>query len=66
MIWSQFFSHFLRQAKGRLQTGQVLEGKCCFLTPCIKKGLAYERQTLLWKDCFKLEQISAGGVATAN
>jgi hypothetical protein len=28
-----------------------LEGKCCFLTPCIKKGLAYERQTLFYGKC---------------
>jgi hypothetical protein len=30
---SQFFSHFLRQVKGRAQVRQVLEGKSCFLTP---------------------------------
>ena len=28
---SQFFSHFLRQAKGRLHTGQVFSGRKGFL-----------------------------------
>lgn len=28
---SQFRSHFLRQLKGRLQTGQIFEGKLSFL-----------------------------------
>jgi hypothetical protein len=32
---SQTFSHFLRQTKGRLQTGQVLWGRFSFNTPFI-------------------------------
>ena len=37
-----------------------------FFNALHKKGLAYERQTLFWKDCFKLEQISAEEVAPAK
>jgi hypothetical protein len=32
---SQSRSHFLRHANGRWQAGQILVGRCCFLTPCI-------------------------------
>jgi hypothetical protein len=34
---SQFFSHFLRQVKGRSQVRQVFSGKCCFFTPFIQE-----------------------------
>lgn len=30
---SQIFSHFFRHENGRPQTGHILNGRCCFLTP---------------------------------
>lgn len=36
---SQFFSHFLRHEKGSPHTGQILDGKCCFLIPFIRHAL---------------------------
>ena len=41
---SQFFSHFFRQAKGLPQVGQILVGKCSFLTPFI----AWRRFSSTW------------------
>lgn len=33
MTVSQVLAHFLRQVKGRWQTGQILVGRLAFLTP---------------------------------
>lgn len=30
LTFSQFFSHFFLQVKGRLQTGHILVGRCSF------------------------------------
>jgi hypothetical protein len=37
-----------------------------FFNALHKKGLAYKIQTLFTVECFRLEQISAGGVASAK